>query len=312
MKTIDINKINFNGDLHENLKYLHKNYKKFIIKHNKTKLACIIKILTIKTNGHKFYSIYSENKNYDRYIFKIDFYDDELYVVNTNSLIQNIQRTEKISGSDIVKLVLQLQKKLGVAKTLLSDGASVKCGNVENDLSFIKLLEKKRTFYMNFGFEFDVSIHDKIEFPNKTAKKQYVMNLIDKCRKLKVLTIINFYKKVLKMLTKTKCNIKFIRHLRSLFINGDFKITQKSFDNAQQILKIKSYIKLLKQRKIKYFYKMMVWFFNNKCEEYQLFMDMINDFTYKINNITFTLFENFQKLKYIKNSSYSKEFLSKN
>ena len=87
----------------------------------------------------------------------------------------------------------------------LFDATSIKCRNKEYDLSFLKLLEHGKTFYMKFGFKFD--INDDIrynEFSSAITKKNYVKNLVKKCRKLRTSKLITFYKKLLKTLNKCK------------------------------------------------------------------------------------------------------------
>ena len=63
----------------------------------------------------------------------------------------------------MVKIVMAIKKILNVKKTYIHDGTQIKCGTFKYDLSHMKLLEKNKTFYMNFGFKFIISHHDHIK-----------------------------------------------------------------------------------------------------------------------------------------------------
>ena len=52
----------------------------------------------------------------------------------------------------MVEIALAINKMLNVKKTYIHDGTEIKCGEINYDLSYMKLLEKHTTFYMKFGF----------------------------------------------------------------------------------------------------------------------------------------------------------------
>jgi hypothetical protein len=71
----------------------------------------------------------------------------------------------------MVQICLEINRILGVENIFLGDGTQVKCekNNEKMDLSLLKLIERGMTFYMNLGFDFDVTNCDWLynRFSNK-------------------------------------------------------------------------------------------------------------------------------------------------
>ena len=89
--------------------------------------------------------------------FSIYFFNIDTLKLKNISYIANIHKTPLYSGSELVKFCLEINRILGVKKTLIRDMADIKCNANGSDmnLSFIKILETYKTFYMKFGFDFE-------------------------------------------------------------------------------------------------------------------------------------------------------------
>ena len=146
MKILDIlKKYNFTDDVQNNIKILLKKFgSKFNIKYKKH----ILPVEIYKDNNLKCFKLYYniENRTYDLFPFNINFIDPITTELNNNTYIGNIHKTDNISGSEMVKIVMAINKILNVKKTYIHDGTQIKCGTFEYDLSYMKLLEKNTTF----------------------------------------------------------------------------------------------------------------------------------------------------------------------
>jgi len=181
-------------NLQENLDTFYKKYgdEFYIIYNNKHLLVQMIKIILL--NDKYFYRIkYKEGKhNLYHYNFKIDFKD----YINNNpncSYIANIEKSKLFSGSELVKISLEMNRILGAEKTYLVDESNIHCNSDNQDMSLklIKLLEKDTTFYMNLGFEFDIQYNSKYNYSNKKEIEEVYNKLVSKIREIKCETVIN-------------------------------------------------------------------------------------------------------------------------
>jgi hypothetical protein len=199
--------INFNKNLKNNLALLKKTFgSKFIIKHNEIEVPVVLSKKKLDSNNFEFYVLnYDEPDRTDELLpFKISFFDPIINKFNGNSYINNIRKTNKISGSSLVKLVIEINKVLGVKKTFLWDGSSVQCGNEEIDLGLMKIFEKGYTFYMNFGFKPDTSQNNYLFllFDNTEQLENKLTLLLSKVKKITITSIIKQYEKLLDMITQ--------------------------------------------------------------------------------------------------------------
>jgi len=134
----------------------------------------------------------------------IDFIDIKKTQKNNITYISNIQKTDKLSGSDLLKISLEINKILGAEKTMLYDGTRVKCdkNNEEMDLSLLKLIERDKTFYMNLGFEFEVD-NDAWSYWRWSDKDKFmkeINRLLTNIRNIKTSDIIKEYKETLDLI----------------------------------------------------------------------------------------------------------------
>ena len=271
----------FTDDVQKNLRQLEKTFgKSFTIKWNKIIYPVILHKKTFKSNDITFYEIYYDmpNRIHELKSFSIMFVDNKTLELGNNSYIANIHRTNNISGSQMMYFVLELQRVLGVEKTTLHDGATVNCNGSRMNLSYIKLLEKGKTFYMKFGFEhqIDKSGWFAMRYKNEKEYKKDLDNTIDQIKKIKIDDIIKDYENVLDILVETikkndykNFNIKFITEIE--FKNYDYFYADSPYFAIPKIFRdIFDVLNILNTSKDKYFYEFFIKLFNDKirCHDY--------------------------------------------
>ncbi len=328
----------FNEDLQSNLMLLEKEYgQNFIIKFDDIdKYILVPAILTkhriAETNIYYytlFYDIdrkasihYAKRNNvlddfsqkgdhkFDNLKpFKIDFIDISSNELNDTSYINHIRKTYIISGSQMIKLALKINQILGAKKAYIYDGAEITCNGKQYDLSTFKLIENGATFYMKYGFDFDVD-YDKCNtnITRVTDKKHLLKRLkkvLNQIRSVKVVDILHDYKKLIDILTDASKHPHKSKTIYDSYMNDsnpennmddDFKIIKASYsvssiiDPKQRILYYKEnpradikdlmaeatkVISILGKTKQKYLYKYMIELFNDqtKCDDYGVLFD---------------------------------------
>lgn len=190
----------------KNLKLLYKEYGKyFTIKFGNVLVPVIFEKRHSNIWQEKFYVLkYHIKKFYNKDLLPFSIWFINLFEqkLDNKAYIANIHRTDDISGSKMVELVLNIQRCLGVSETFIVDVATVNCGNETMELSFIKLLERGITFYMRFGFEFDLtSAFVWGRFPSKKKLLSTIRELIKDIRKIKIKNIISQQKAIIDILS---------------------------------------------------------------------------------------------------------------
>jgi hypothetical protein len=268
------------GKLIENVSKLYKKYgSKFSIKMND--LVLPVKLVKTKLpNGVKFFRlIYDiEHRTTRLTPIIIDFIDPIKAETNNFSHILNIQRTNDISGSNLVKICLAINKILGAQKTYIGDGTEVICSknNQVMDLSYIKLIERGTTFYMNLGFDFDVTDNDWFHkrFSSTKELKKKIYSLLKKIRIIKTITLIKEYEETLSLLTriikdnyKGKFEILYnnsnLTKEAEIYAENPYRKITEIFDESKIMLEI-----LNKYKNIDKFYLILVKTFRETCDEY--------------------------------------------
>lgn len=223
---------------------------------------------------------------------KLDFIDPLLIQVNNNSYISNIQRTKEISGSELVQISIRINQLLKVKKIYIYDGTTVQCNKDQLDLSFLKLIEKKHTFYMKFGFDFEVTNTTFFyqRFANKADLKNEINKLIENIRKIKTLDIIKECNKTIKLMAKIieeenkhKLQISLISYSNPTLVNEFYK--ENPEDSIIEIIgDCKDVADILnKYKNEKLFYKVLVKLFTDDCTKYNiLFRNIITNAKTKI------------------------------
>jgi hypothetical protein len=132
------------------------------------------------------------------------------------------------------------------------------------DLSYIKLIERGTTFYMNLGFDFEVTDKDWFykRFSSTKELKKKIYSLIKKIRTIKTVSLINEYEATISLITKIikdNYNGKF----EILYNNSNLTKEAEIFDECKTMLEI-----LNKYKNIDKFYLILVKTFRETCEEY--------------------------------------------
>jgi len=223
-------------DLQHNLILLEKLYgNEFIIKYtinNKNisfKVNFIQKLLPNKTKFYRLIYKCEDNRYNKLNHFMIDFIDIITNKLNNNSYINDIHKTNNITGTEFLLIALRINQILGVKKTNLIDIAFIKINNVECDLSFIKLLQNNKTFYMKYGFNYEISLTQLpfIRYENLYELKNKMDELLNRIRKVKIIDIKNDYINTKKLLQ----NI-------SILENNKFYIKNDNLSNPMENIEI--------------------------------------------------------------------------
>lgn len=285
----DLNeKHNFSNDLQNNLKELEDTYgKSFLIKYQNLEIPVKLDKIKLDTSNLITYELYYDipKRELELKPFSIQFYDYEKMELNNNTYISDIQRIGDISGSKMVELVLKIQEVLKVNKTILSDGANIKCDNIEIGLSYFKLIEKGITFYMKFGFDFELTGNEwsEIRFKDKEELHHKINELIEKIREIEIDDIINDYNNTIDVL----CNVikdQDYENLEIEYMSGhlitplDTYFKKNTKDLVPQLFsECKFFLDLLNLTEKKYLYELIIQLFNtpNLCFLYAQLMGYI-------------------------------------
>jgi hypothetical protein len=184
--------------------------KTFTIKNDKMKMEIEVKLKKVKSiinSKSDFYSITTTEKADIgstfgvEYVFSISFFYKIPSYENVN--IDNISKSEKFSGSNIVKFVIDfLSSFKQVKKAYLYDGSQVSCKNSDDkiDLSMYKLLTSYNGFYQKLGFRLVIE-----DGEDDITKK--MISLAKKVSNYKVKDILENFKKIIRFVEKYKKKI---------------------------------------------------------------------------------------------------------
>lgn len=268
------------GELEKNLKKLEKEYGgKFIIKSAKSNLEVEVSFYKIKLPSDlEIYRMKYDIPNRTTYLtpFIIDFFDPTKSEINSNSYIYDIQKTDKITGTQMVKLCLEINEVLGVNKVFLFDGATIKCGKKDLNLSFIKLLEYGKTFYMKLGFDFEITDHlsPYYRFKSKTKFKKEFDKLLENIKLIETIDIIKEYEKTLdtiNLMIKENYKEDFkIYYDNSYPVELETYLEPNPKDSIQEIFEeCNEVLEILNENKDnKYLYEILIDLFKTNCEDY--------------------------------------------
>lgn len=312
-------------DVQNNIKKIHKIFgNEFILEANINKKKIKIPVFLTYTAENYYRLFYNiEDRLSTQLPFKIDFIDKHTKKLNDICYIVNIHKTDNISGSEMIMLVNEINKKLGVKKAYLNDASTVYCGDIPYDLSFMKLIESNRGFYMKYGFQIDNKI-----------KKDLVLKLVKSCKLIKNIDVRNIYNKVIDLLTSFLNNetIKKKKNKEAIINNKNIKFYEKDstscddydkwlapkYDINEVLESSRQIINLLNNAidlSEIYLYKTMIRLFNDRenCLDFNIiYKNCIDTQLYKIvyKNILidFTIFDDFRNLKNNKPTSYSNTY----
>jgi hypothetical protein len=284
----------FNNEVQENLKKLYQEFgNNFIIQSKKINLSVPVSLKKLKYySGLEFYqlSYYEEKPTNVIKPFKIKFYDALTNELNNNSHLVNLSKTDKISGTKMMDLVLEINKKLGVKKISLSDAASVECEGEIMSLSFIKLLEYEKTFYMKLGFDFDISTNQMFKDLFKTEKelKKKIKETIKRIRQIKTIEIRKEMEKTVDLLNMIIKNGDYenleIQKMESYYPELELLHYNGSKNKVREILQETMVIlDAIKDRKDRFLYTILIDLFKNDCYVYlDLYFLLIENSRYQL------------------------------
>lgn len=249
--------------------------KKFVIKGNKMEIEVKLdfsKSIIDKDKG--FYilkTLEKSNIGVVEYVFFIKFIDRITHTPSFRDVyIENISKSEKYSGSQIVKFVLDFLKSItSVRKVYLYDAAEIRCKNSDDkvDLSMYKLIVNNRTFYQKFGFRLITKIgDDKNNEMKKCAKK-----LGD----YKIKDIYRNFGEILKFCERYREKIE-----TKIIIAWEKVIEVKELDNYKDVIEAFVYLMhIMKSYKRKTFREFLEKLNEKECYNLHKFMSyLLNDY----------------------------------
>ena len=135
---------------------------------------------------------YNQSKQYSPYVpFALEIAPHDPNIIH----IHNIHKTRRHTGSQLVRFVIALCKKLGANEAILQDAAFVTCrkNKQEMRLSVIQLLKDGQGFYERFGFEI-----------TNTKQHARLMDKIKKLQKIKISSVLAKFQEAIQLLVQAK------------------------------------------------------------------------------------------------------------
>jgi len=223
----------------------------------------------------KFYKIeYLQDKRYtDLHPVQLKFYHKSDKSNRNNCYISNIHKTNDISGTNMMKFVISLLKKLGVKHATIYDGTSVKCGNERMDLTLQKLIVNGSGFYERFGFSYIVVDDWHInQFDNTKNLKKILKDKLTIFRKITVKEYIKLYQDLLDLIFSVIKKQDF-KNVDIAYYDDIDEYRYESSDNINEKLikmlgNINEILGVLFKTKKKYIYQVMKDTFKDSCQEY--------------------------------------------
>jgi len=328
MKILDLNyPPGFSKNLQKNILMLKKLYgQKFIIKDGELELPAHLYLVVEPNNKKlKYYSLIYDLEDRDNWLlpFKIAFLDMSYDIdncdnnsnqfLNNNCYIANIHKTDKITGSTMVTLVIKLLKVLHAEKVTLHDGAHINCYNSESeiDLSFFKLLEKGITFYQKFGFKFKMTKQDITSYGSTSNMMKTLRRDLDNIHKIKLEYYKDAYIKILDIINniiknQDYENVKiYLHHPYKPYLVQQDKVKDFVLSTVKDI---DTLLNIIKNSKRKYLVELMIDLLYADCSSYLVLEDLIfkNRFAgikYKNKGIYLKHHNIFRNLQHIRNNA---------
>lgn len=199
----------FDDDVQKNLKKINQFLGNiFVMVYNNIYIPCNLSFIKEKYNDDSNYFIlkYNSNKRTTNLLpFKIVFVDPTNFQINNCCYISNIHKTNKLSGTQIMKIILRFLQIINVEKVYIYDDTTVLCTeNVKMDLSFFKLIEKGVMFYQRFGFKLTVDEHgwQKLEYKDSDILEKILDKYVYEFKNIKIKILIDKYSSIIDILTQ--------------------------------------------------------------------------------------------------------------
>ncbi len=292
------------GKLQKNIDHLYKKYgSRFDIQYQGIRLPAKLYYKRIKHKDNQklyYFEYYVPYFSKRLKPFQIKFMDYFTKDINNNAEIFWIGKVDKneypeidqnISGFQIVRFVIQICKVLGVDELSIRDNVKVKCGSMgETLLSPFKLLEKRKTYYMNFGFMPKLTDDHTKYYKNMSSLEKYLTRSIRKIKKYKIGDIYTYYKQaifVYQMCKRKKMEKNMYYLLKSEPIDHSSKypsytIIPKEKEDSYMI-HYKKWIKEFSHEKnTNTLWSWLKRTFIHDCPKYDSFINMVNRDIYGI------------------------------
>jgi len=289
MNVIDLDsRLDFiTNNLQDNLKIIfHKYGDKFIIKHDTLNIEVEFKKINHRPyNDIDFYRLEHriEHRTMSRQPLIIDFVDPIDFVLNNNVCLTSIQRTETLSGTELVNLSILICKKFGVEKIITGDEATITCDSSQNsthngtksgakiDLSLMKLLEKKKTYYMNFGFKIGPSNSSYFlgKIKDIDIVNRLVNDLVDRLRVVQTTDIKDELIKTIEVIKTSTNKFDIIKKpLPVMYLFEPYYVDDVKNVSDGLVRECTNVISILdKYPNIKHIYKLLLKLFRESCDE---------------------------------------------
>jgi hypothetical protein len=251
-------------DIHNFIKKFEN--KTFLLKNDKVEIE--VKLLKERRIFIKskldFYTIFSLSNE-----FRIDFFHEKPSFENV--YIPSINKSEKYSGSEVVKFVIEFLKSFKqVKKAYLYDASTINCKN-SNDtfsLSLYKLLTSYIGFYQKHGFRLVINYGKEEDITNN------MVLLAKKVANYKVKDILENLKKIINLVEKYKKNVQ----VKTIYKYDEYV----SIENLGEFIYIFGFL----------YFCMMTY----KRDKFGKFIEKLND---EKCFMLSQLFDNLNKLRYI-------------
>ena len=286
MKTLDITKLRSvltSQDLQSRLAELHNKFgKEFNIKFKKITLKVKMQKEKNLAGTITYWTIFSEDLTRRFQTLSLKFFDINEKILNDNVYIANINKTASISGSSIIEFVNQLCDYLGVHKSYLHDGATVDCENYRINLSFLKLIEKGKTFYMSHGFipTGGVNLYYSIYDASEIQRLNRIKAVLDNTKKIKTADLEKTLKSIIEFCSKILLNGKYenIKIWQYDIHSGKEFYYFADFSEVVGIIKKLSYsLKIFSEFNLPVLNQLLIKLSNVACEYYAELYDLLVD-----------------------------------
>lgn len=310
--------IELTNNLQQNLKLIEEKYgKSFCIKNEDVVIPVKLYIKKGKrTNNYNHYVlIYNAVVRYSYLLpLVIDFIDIYKNEKNNNCYIKNIHKTNKATGTEIVRLTLKFLELLSAQKVTLHDAVTVKCWNKKIDLSFYKLIESCATFYHKFGFRMTIGYAENLQynFGSDEQLNQAALTYVKEFKSIKLEDIEKKYSELLKLITEIIANqdykevkIYLIHDIQPYLIDKN-NVRGEIFTMLDSIDEV---LGIIKNSKKIFLYKLLAELFYSDCMNYSsLFSILVKNYNYvkiiyKNKEVKFDHVDSIYWLRVIRNNS---------
>jgi hypothetical protein len=209
---------------------------------------------------------------------------NDVYIGNISAIEKGDYIGQKpINGSTIVEMVILLMKRLGVNNVYLNDGAGIRCeGDDDRNimLSPFKMLEKRRTFYMKFGFMPILTSHmiQECRYKSINTFMKMVDKSIDKIEKLDMKEVHKYVKQMINLINRIYVkddynNVVIYRYVPEKYQEGILK----KDDNKEKLEEYRSQCMMLEKSMPSSgnFSKWIKSIFYKDCKMYKNLMEVV-------------------------------------